>query len=81
MTTTNVYIANFFFLSAFGLMVTAQWELAVGNGLAYSIFSAFGLFYAGYGALLTPSFGIAVAYGDDVEQYNNALGCFMLCMY
>lgn len=41
-TTTNVYVANFFFLSAFGLVVTAQWELAVGNGLAYSIFSAFG---------------------------------------
>lgn len=80
-TTTNVYIANFFFLSAFGLVVTAQWELAVGNGLAYSIFSAFGLFYAGYGALLTPSFGIAAAYGDDVQQYNNALGFFMICVY
>lgn len=41
-TTTNVYIANFFFIAAFGLVVTAQWELAIGNGLAYSIYSAFG---------------------------------------
>lgn len=41
-TTANAYIANFFFLAAFGLLVTAQWELAVGNGLSYSIFSAFG---------------------------------------
>ncbi|KAL1867860.1 hypothetical protein Daus18300_006135 [Diaporthe australafricana] len=40
-TTTNVYIANFFFIAAFGLVVTAQWELAIGNGLAYSIYSAF----------------------------------------
>lgn len=41
-TVTNVYIANFFFIAAFGLVVTAQWELAIGNGLAYSIYSAFG---------------------------------------
>lgn len=33
---------NFSFLAAFGLVVTAHWELAVGNGLAYSIFGAFG---------------------------------------
>ncbi|KAF2667824.1 thermophilic desulfurizing enzyme family protein [Microthyrium microscopicum] len=77
-TTTNVYVANFFFIAAFGLVVTAQWELAVGNGFAYTVFSAFGLFYAGYAAILTPSFGIAAAYGTDTAQYNNALGFFMI---
>jgi hypothetical protein len=41
-TTTNVYVANFFFAAAFGLVITAQWELSVGNGFAYSVFSAFG---------------------------------------
>ncbi|TDZ19209.1 Acetate transporter protein patA [Colletotrichum orbiculare MAFF 240422] len=77
-TTTNVYIANFFFLAAFGLFVSAQWELTGGNGFGYSVFSAFGLFYAGYGAILTPSFGVAAAYGDDTTQLNNALGLFMI---
>lgn len=95
-TTTNVYVANFFFLAAMGLVISAQWELAAGNGLAYSIYSAFGelcpqragvlashqgvgFFYAGYAALLTPSFGISAAYGDDLQQYNNAVGFFMTC--
>jgi succinate-acetate transporter protein len=41
-TTTNVYVANFFFAAAFGLVVTAQWELSIGNGFAYTVFSAFG---------------------------------------
>ncbi|KAJ3957190.1 hypothetical protein N0V92_006265, partial [Colletotrichum tropicale] len=77
-TTTNVYIANFFFLAAFGLLISAQWELTGGNGFGYSVFSAFGLFYAGYGAILTPSFGVAAAYGDDTKQLNNALGLFMI---
>lgn len=37
-----------------------------------------GLFYAGYAAILTPSFGIVAAYGDDTLQLNNALGFFMI---
>lgn len=98
-TITNVYVGNFFFVAAFGLLITAQWELASGNGFAYSVFSAFGmadplnvdtkhesetndnllgLFYAGYGAILTPAFGIAAAYGDDTVQYYNALGFFII---
>ena len=40
---TNVSkVANFFFAAAFGLVVTAQWELSVGNGFAYTVLSAFG---------------------------------------
>lgn len=40
-TTDNVY---FFFIAAFGLVITAQWELSIGNGFAYTVFSAFGEF-------------------------------------
>jgi uncharacterized protein len=40
---------------------------------------AFGLFYAGFGFLVTPSFGLAQAYGGaDSVEYNNALGFFVL---
>ncbi|KAL0943478.1 uncharacterized protein CTRU02_201365 [Colletotrichum truncatum] len=77
-TITNVYIANFFFLAAFGLFVSAQWELTAGNGFAYSVYGAFGLFFAGYGAILTPSFGVVAAYGDDTKQLDNALGFFLI---
>ena len=95
-TTANVFVGNFFFIAAFGLVVTAQWELSVGNGFAYTVFSAFGefsfelhlrlpltsksgLFYAGYGAILTPAFGVAQAYGGaSTPEYNNAVGFFMI---
>ncbi|KAL4805386.1 GPR1/FUN34/yaaH family-domain-containing protein [Aspergillus unguis] len=78
-TTTNAFVANFFFIAAFGLVITAQWELSIGNGFAYTVFSAFGLFYAGYGALLTPAFGISQAYGGtNTAEYNNAVGFFMI---
>ncbi|KAL3476899.1 GPR1/FUN34/yaaH family-domain-containing protein [Aspergillus californicus] len=78
-TVANVFVANFFFIAAFGLVITAQWELSIGNGFAYTVFSAFGLFYAGYGALLTPAFGVSAAYGGtETAEYNNAVGFFMI---
>ncbi|KAJ5851882.1 uncharacterized protein N7529_011267 [Penicillium soppii] len=78
-TTENVFVANFFFIAAFGLVITAQWELSIGNGFAYTVFSAFGLFYAGFGAILTPAFGVAQAYGSTSSpEYNNAVGFFMI---
>ncbi|KAF1981105.1 hypothetical protein K402DRAFT_387114 [Aulographum hederae CBS 113979] len=77
-TVTNVFIGNFFFVAALGLLITAQWELAVGNGFAYTVFSAFGLFYAGYAAIITPAFGVQAAYGNDTAEYNNALGFFVI---
>jgi succinate-acetate transporter protein len=43
------------------------------------IFFTLGLFYAGYGAILTPAFGVAEAYGGtNAPEYNNAVGFFMI---
>ncbi|KAL9624659.1 MAG: hypothetical protein Q9160_001013 [Pyrenula sp. 1 TL-2023] len=77
-TITNVYIGNFFFVAGIGMLISAQWELVKGNSFAYTVLSAFGLFYAGFGAIVTPSFGVAAAYGEDMTQYNNALGFWVL---
>lgn len=38
-----------------------------------------GLFYAGFGAIITPGFGVEAAYNGDMVQYNNALGFWVLC--
>jgi succinate-acetate transporter protein len=37
-----------------------------------------GFFYGGFGAIITPSFGVTAAYGTDTPEYNNALGFFVL---
>lgn len=80
-TTTNVYIGNFFFVAGLGMVISAQWELVRGNSFGYTCLSAFGLFYAGFGAIVTPLFGVTAAYGSDTAEYNNALGFFVLRMY
>lgn len=39
------------------------------------------MFYAGYGAILTPAFGVVEAYGDNTTELNNVLGFFMIRKY
>lgn len=41
-TTTNVYIGNFFFVAGIGMVISAQWELVRGNSYGYTVLSAFG---------------------------------------
>ena len=60
------------------MVVSAQWELVLGNTYAYTVLSAFGFFYGGFGAIITPLFGVEAAYGSDTAGYNNALGFFVL---
>jgi len=77
-TITNVYIGNFFFVAGIGMVISAQWELVLGNSFGYTALSAFGFFYGGFGAIITPIFGVSDAYGTDTPEYNNALGFFVL---
>ena len=80
MNTTNAFIGDFFGVAGIGMVITAQWEIALGNTYAYIVLSAFGLFYAGFGFIITPSFGVAAAYegGASSAEYNNAVGFFVL---
>ena len=63
------------------MVISAQWELVLGNTYAYTVLSAFGFFYGGFGAIITPFFGVQAAYGNDTAGYNNALGFFVLSKY
>ena len=60
------------------MVITAQWELVLGNTYAYTVLSAFGFFYGGFGAIVTPLFGVTASYGQNTIEYNNALGFFVL---
>lgn len=77
-TLANVFIPNLFFAAGLGMLVTAQWEMAIGNGMSYTAFSGFGLLYVGYGAILSPAFGIEQAYANDMTMFYNAMGLFFI---
>lgn len=82
MSVTTAFIGNFFGVAGIGMVISAQWEIVLGNTYAYTVLSAFGLFYLGFGVIVTPFFGVAEAYGGaDTVGYNNALGFFVLSMF
>ena len=60
------------------MVISAQWEIVRGNTYAYTVLSAFGLFYGGFGAIITPLFGVEASYAGNTAEYNNALGFFVL---
>lgn len=64
-----------------GMVISAQWELVLGNTYGYTVLSAFGFFYGGFGAIITPLFGVTASYGTDTVEYNNALGYFVLSKF
>ncbi|KAF1819128.1 uncharacterized protein K489DRAFT_363458 [Dissoconium aciculare CBS 342.82] len=74
---TNAFIGDFFGVAGIGMVISANWELVLGNTYAYTVLSAFGLFYAGFGFIVTPSFGVRESYTTEAEYYN-ALGFFVL---
>ncbi|CAG8930542.1 unnamed protein product [Penicillium salamii] len=74
----NVFIGNFCFVGCIALLISAQWEIVRGNTFGYTVLSAFGLFYGGYGAILLPTFGIADSYGGHTTEYYNSMGFFVL---
>lgn len=79
---TNAFIGDFFGVAGIGMVVAAQWEILLGNTYAFTVLSAFGLFYAGFGFIITPSFGVAASYpgGANDPEYLNAVGFFVLSM-
>ena len=39
-----------------------------------------GFFYGGFGAIITPGFGVTDLYAEDTTQYYNALGIFVMSL-
>ncbi|KFG82197.1 hypothetical protein MANI_029131 [Metarhizium anisopliae] len=74
----SVFIGNLCFLAGIGLLISAQWEMARGNTFGYTVLSAFGLYYGGYGVLVMPSMGILESYQGQTSEYYNAFGIYQL---
>ncbi|KAM0716499.1 hypothetical protein Q7P37_007944 [Cladosporium fusiforme] len=78
-TVQTLNIGNLCFVASIGLLISAQWEMVRGNTFSYTVLSAYGLFYGGYGFLLIPTLEVAQTYGGSATpQYNNAFGLYVL---
>ncbi|PON20367.1 hypothetical protein TGAM01_v210746 [Trichoderma gamsii] len=74
----TVFVGDLCFVACVALIISAQWEMVRGNTFSYTVLSAFGLFYGGYGAIMIPSLGIVDAFGGYTPEYYNSMGFFVL---
>ncbi|KAL4993146.1 GPR1/FUN34/yaaH family-domain-containing protein [Aspergillus recurvatus] len=74
----TVFITNLCFLAGLGLLISAQWEMVKGNTFNYTVLTAFGFYYGGYGVLLMPPLAVIDSYGGKTTEYYNAFGLYLL---
>ncbi|PLB49191.1 hypothetical protein P170DRAFT_446913 [Aspergillus steynii IBT 23096] len=74
----TVFIGNLCFLAGVGLLISAQWEMVKGNTFTYTVLSAFGFYYGGYGVMLMPSLGVIESYGGETAEYHSAFAFYQL---
>lgn len=74
----QMIIGPSYFAGGVALFLAEVWEMAQGNTFAAEAMTGFGCFWLSFGAVYTPSLGIAAAYGKDVEQFHNALGLWLV---
>lgn len=89
-TKPNVAVGLCFFYGGFVEAFAGIWELVIGNCFAGTVLVSFGMgFWLSFGAIHVEAFGIAAAYGDDIDQFNSSVGfyligwgifCFMMLM-
>ncbi|CEI60172.1 hypothetical protein FVEN_g6356 [Fusarium venenatum] len=73
----GMFIANLLLLAGLGLVISAQWEIVRSDAFSYTVLSAFGFYYAGYGILLLPPLGIIESYGGRTPDYSNAFRLYL----
>lgn len=59
-------------------LLAGIWELVIGNTFAGTALTSYGAFCLSFGVINIEAFGIVAAYGDDTEQFNNAIGFYLL---
>lgn len=77
-TTPNVVVGLTAFYGGLVQLLAGVWEIMVGNTFGGTALTSYGGFWLSYMAINIESFGIAAAYGDDTEQFHNAVGFFLL---
>ncbi|BFZ63503.1 hypothetical protein YB2330_004626 [Saitoella coloradoensis] len=69
---------EFIFFPGTMLLISAQWELVIGNSFAYTVFGSFSAFWLAFGYLNLPWTGLAASYASDPMGLNHLIGFFVM---
>jgi succinate-acetate transporter protein len=76
--TPNVVVGLAAFYGGAVQFLAGVWELVVGNTFGGTALTSYGAFWLSFAAINVESFGIVAAYGEDVEQLDNAVAFYLI---
>lgn len=81
LTIPNLIVGPAWFYGGMIQIILGLWEIVHENTFACTTFISYGAYFLTYGALFTPAFGVQQAYTNSPDQFEKALGLYMICWF
>jgi succinate-acetate transporter protein len=69
------------FTGGLAQFIAGMWDFPRGDMFGASAFACYGAFWMSYAVLLIPGSGVAAAYQDTPQQFDDAVGIFLTCWF
>lgn len=77
-TIPNVVVGAACFYGGAAQFLAGVWELAIGNTFGGTALTSYGSFWLSYAAIFVEAFGIQKAYAENMDQFENAVGFYLI---
>ncbi|QRV99803.1 glyoxylate pathway regulator [Ceratobasidium sp. AG-Ba] len=80
-TIPNMIVGMAFAFGGLAQLLAGMWEFGIGNTFGATVFSSYGGFWISYAIVIFPPAGIAAAFKDNMDDFNDAIGIFLMVWF
>ncbi|KAF8634760.1 hypothetical protein AX15_000723 [Amanita polypyramis BW_CC] len=80
-TVPNVVVGMALAAGGLAQLLAGMWEFPRGNAFAGTAFSSYGAFWISYAIILIPGFGVVDAYGNNLQEFRDAIGVYLITWF
>ncbi|KAI0917732.1 hypothetical protein AcW1_000012 [Taiwanofungus camphoratus] len=77
----NAVVGMALFVGGLAQLLAGMWEFAGGNTFSATAFTMFGGFWMSYATVFIPGSGIQAAYNGNTEEFNSAIGIYLMMWF
>lgn len=77
----NLVVGMAVFCGGLAQLLAGMWEFPSGNMFGATAFTSYGAFWMSFATILIPGSGIGAAYADTPDQFESALGIYLITWF
>ncbi|KAG1817856.1 Gpr1 family protein [Suillus variegatus] len=77
----NVVVGMACFCGGLAQLLAGMWEFPRGNVFGATAFTSYGAFWMSYATIYLPNSGIIAAYGENLDELNQAVGIYLITWF